>query len=182
VLDGTVIGRNMQRHRHQEFIRFLNAIEAQTPADKAVHVILDNYAAHKHPRVRAWLDRHDRFTFHFTPTSCSWLNAVEGFFAKLTSRRLKRGVFVSVVDLQAAINSFVDEHNRAPKPFSWTADPDAIIAAVKRGHQALDSIHSHVRHFKQQAQNFFARASSCSVRPLLGTAGGTIIKRRLIML
>jgi transposase len=141
VLDGTVMGRNMQRHRHQEFIRFLNAIEAQTPADKAVHVILDNYAAHKHPRVRAWLDRHHRFTFHFTPTSCSWLNAVEGFFAKLTSRRLKRGVFVSVVDLQAAINRFVDEHNRAPKPFSWTADPDAIIAAVKRGHQALDSIH-----------------------------------------
>jgi transposase len=79
VLDGTVIGRNMQRHRHQEFIRFLNAIEAQVPAGKAVHVILDNYAAHKHPKVRAWLDRHERFTFHFIPTSCSWLNAVEGF-------------------------------------------------------------------------------------------------------
>jgi transposase len=141
VLDGTVIGRNMQRHRHQEFIRFLNAVEAQTPADKAVHVILDNYAAHKHPKVRAWLDRHQRFTFHFTPTSCSWLNAVEGFFAKLTNRRLKRGVFRSVVDLQAAINRFVDEHNQSPKPFLWTADPDAIIAAVKRGHQVLDSIH-----------------------------------------
>ena len=106
VLDGTVIGRNMQRHRHQEFIRFLNAIEAQVPAGKLVHVILDNYAAHKHPKVRAWLDRHQRFTFHFTPTSCSWLNAVEGFFAKLT-RRLKRGVFHSVVDLQAAINRYV---------------------------------------------------------------------------
>jgi transposase len=92
VLDGTVIGRNMQRHRHQEFIRFLNAIEAEVPAGKAVHVILDNYAAHKHPRVRAWLDRHQRFTFHFTPTSCSWLNAVEGFFARLSKRRLKRGV------------------------------------------------------------------------------------------
>src|SRR3954453_20344440 len=141
VLDGTVIGRNMQRHRHQEFIRFLNAIEAQTPADKAVHVILDNYAAHKHPRVRAWLDRHDRFTFHFTPTSCSWLSPGEVFFPKLTSRRLKRGVFVSVVDLQAAINRFVDEHNRAPRPFTWTADPDKIIAAVRRGHQALDSVH-----------------------------------------
>ena len=93
VLDGTVIGRNMQRHRHQEFIRFLNAIDAEVPAGKAVHVILDNYAAHKHPKVRAWLDRHQRFTFHFTPTSCSWLNAVEGFFAKLSKRRLKRGVF-----------------------------------------------------------------------------------------
>ncbi|WP_188773356.1 IS630 family transposase, partial [Novosphingobium endophyticum] len=83
VLDGTVIGRNMQRHRHQEFIRFLNTIEAAVPKGKQVHLILDNYAAHKHPKVRAWLDRHTRFTFHFTPTSCSWLNAVEGFFAKL---------------------------------------------------------------------------------------------------
>ena len=95
VLDGTVIGRNMQRHRHQEFMRFLNAIEAEVPAGKMVHVILDNYAAHKHPKVRAWLDRHERFVFHFTPTSCSWLNAVEGFFAKLSRRRLKRGVFRS---------------------------------------------------------------------------------------
>jgi transposase len=104
-------------------------------------VILDNYAAHKHPRVRRWLDRHERFTFHFTPTSCSWLNAVEGFFAKLTKRRLKRGVFLSVVDLQAAVNRFVVEHNAEPRPFRWTADPDKIIAAVRRGHQALDSIH-----------------------------------------
>ena len=141
VLDGTVIGRNMQRHRHQEFIRFLNAIEAQIPAGKLVHVILDNYAAHKHPKVMAWLGRHPRFTFHFTPTSCSWLNAVEGFFAKLTKRRLKRGVFCSVIDLQAAINRFLDEHNLEPKPFTWTADPDKIIAAVRRGHQVLDSIH-----------------------------------------
>jgi transposase len=141
VLDGSVIGRNMQRHRHQEFIRFLNTIEAQVPPGKAVHVILDNYAAHKHPKVRAWLDRHERFTFHFTPTSCSWLNAVEGFFAKLTRQRLKRGVFRSVGDLQAAINRYVAETNTRPKPFTWTADPDEIIAAVRRGHQALDSIH-----------------------------------------
>jgi transposase len=141
VLDGTVIGRNMQRHRHQEFIRFLNTIEAQVPASKAVHVILDNYAAHKHPKVRAWLDRHERFTFHFTPTSCSWLNAVEGYFAKLSKQRLKRGVFRSVVDLQAAINRFVAETNAEPKPFVWTADPNKIIAAVKRGHQVLDSIY-----------------------------------------
>jgi len=141
VLDGTVIGRNMQRHRHQEFIRFLNLIEAQVPAGKAIHVILDNYAAHKHPKVREWLGRHPRFTFHFTPTSCSWLNAVEGFFARLTNRRLKRGVFHSLVDLQAAINRFLVEHNESPKPFVWTADPDTIIAAVKRGHQVLDSHH-----------------------------------------
>jgi transposase len=141
VLDGTVIGRNMQRHRHQEFIRFLNAINAEVPPGKAVHVILDNYAAHKHPKVRAWLDRHQRFTFHFTPTSCSWLNAVEAFFAKLSKRRLRRGVFHSIVDLQAAINRFLAEHNQNPKPFKWSADPEKIIVAVKRGHQALDSVH-----------------------------------------
>ena len=141
VLDGTVIGRNMQRHRHQEFIRFLNVINAQVPADKTVHIILDNYATHKHPKVRAWLDRHKRFVFHFTPTSSSWLNAVEGFFAKLAKRRLNRGVFHSLVDLQAAINRFVAETNENPKPFSWTADPDKIIAAVKRGYHSLDSFH-----------------------------------------
>ena len=141
VLDGTVIGKNMQRHRHQEFIRFLNTVTAQIPDGKAVHVILDNYATHKHPKVRAWLDRHARFTFHFTPTSASWLNAVEGFFAILARRRLKRGVFRSLVDLQAAINRVLVAHNRHPKPFTWTADPDKIIAAVKRGHQVLDSIH-----------------------------------------
>src|SRR5271165_5783187 len=141
VLDGTVIGRNMQHHRHQEFIRFLNAIEAQVPARKAIHAIVDNYATHNHPKVRHWLLRHPRWTFHFTPTSASWLNAVEGFFAKLSKQRLKRGVFVSVVDLQAAINRFVVEHNAEPKPFTWTADPDKIIRAVRRGHQVLDSIH-----------------------------------------
>ena len=128
----------MQRHRHQEFIRFLNAIEANVPAGKIVHVILDNYAAHKQPKVLAWLARHPRFVFHFTPTSCSWLNAVETFFATLTKRRLKRGVFRSVVDLQAAINRYLDETNHDPKPFLWTAHPDKIIAAVNRGRQALE--------------------------------------------
>ena len=141
VLDGTVTGKNMQRHRHQEFIRFLNAIEAKVPAGKVIHAVIDNYATHKHPKVLAWLERHPRWVFHFTPTSCSWLNAVEGFFAKLTKRRLTRGVFRSVADLQAAINRFLAEHNQQPKPFVWTKDPDEIIAAVKRGHQALDSIH-----------------------------------------
>jgi transposase len=141
VLEGTVTGRNMQRHRHQEFIRFLNALERDIPAGKVVHVVLDNYAAHKHAKVRAWLARHPRWIFHFTPTSCSWLNAVEGFFAKLTRRRLKHGVFCSVVGLQAAINRFVEEHNRSPKPFVWRADPDAIIAARHRGFQTLESIH-----------------------------------------
>jgi transposase len=141
VLDGTVIGRNMARHRHQEFILFLNALERAIPKDKAVHAIVDNYAAHKTPEVRRWLARHPRWTFHFTPTSSSWLNAVEGFFAKLFKRRLKRGVFCSLVDLQAAINRFVAEHNHSPKPFVWRADPDAIIAARTRGFQALESNH-----------------------------------------
>src|SRR6202047_2387492 len=141
VLDGKVIGRCMQRHRHQEFIRFLNAIEAEVPVGKIIHVILDNYGPHKHPKTRAWLGRHPRFVFHYTPTSASWLNAVEGFFAKLGKRRLKRGVFCSIVDLQAAINRFLRETNDDPKPFVWTADPEKIIASVKRGYQALGSIH-----------------------------------------
>jgi len=162
VLDGSVIGRCMQQHRHQEFIRFLSAIEATMPAGKLIHAIADNYATHKHPKVRAWLARHPRWTFHFTPTSASWLNAVEGFFATLTKRRLKRGVFRSIVELQAAINRFLAEHNRDPRPFRWTKSPKKIIAAVKRGFHMLDSIHSHVRHFKQQARIFLACLSSCS--------------------
>ena len=141
ILDGTVIGRNMQRHRHQEFIRFLNTVEAQVSPRKAIHAIVDNYATHKHPKVRRWLARHRRWTFHFTPTSASWLNAVEGFFAKLTRRRLKRGVFRSVDDLKTAIDRFVAETNDDPKPFVWTAKPTRILAAVKQGKQALESIH-----------------------------------------
>jgi transposase len=141
ILDGTVIGRNMQRQRHQEFIGFLNAIEREVSAGKTVHAVLGNYAAHKHPVVRSWLSRHPRWTFHFTPTSTSWLNAVEGFFAILTKRRLKRGVFRSIADLKVAINRFLDDHNAHSTPFEWLADPNKIIAAVRRGRQALDSIH-----------------------------------------
>jgi transposase len=141
ILDGKVIGRCMQPHRHQEFIRFLNTVKRHVPADKAVHVVLDNYATHKHPRVKAWLQRHQRFTFHFTPTSCSWANAVEGLFAKLSRRRLKRGVFTSIVELQAAINRFIAETNDKPKPFVWTKSADAILAAVSRGRQALEAVH-----------------------------------------
>src|ERR1700710_2148750 len=141
VRDGTVLGRCMAQHRHQEFVRFLNAIERAVPAGKLIHAIADNYATHKHPKVRAWLERHPRWVFHFTPTSASWLNAVEGFFAKLTKQRLKRGVFHSLVSLQAAINRFVADNNADPRPFHWTKDPEKIISAVRRGHQALDSIH-----------------------------------------
>ncbi len=140
-LDGTIIGRNMKRHRHQEFIRFLNEVDAHVPKRKAVHAIVDNYATHRHPKVRKWLAQHPRWTFHFTPTSASWLNAVEGFFAKLTNRRLKRGAFRSVAELQVAIDRFIAETNADPKPFVWIAPPSRILAAVKRGKQTLESFH-----------------------------------------
>jgi len=141
ILDGKVIGQCMQRHRHQEFIRFLNTINRETRKELDVHLIVDNYAPHKHEKVKAWLERHPRFHFHFTPTSASWLNAVEGFFAKLTRRRLKRGVFYSLIDLQSAIKRFLAEYNEETKPFVWTADPDKIIEKVNRGKQALAAIH-----------------------------------------
>jgi len=141
VLGGKVTGQCMKRHRHQEFIRFLNVIDAKVPKRKTVHVILHNYATHKHPKVRQWIAKHPRFVFHFTLTSASWLNAIEGLFATLTNRRLKRGVFRSVEELKDAIHRFLDDINADPKPFTWTKDPDEIIAAVKRGHQVLDSIH-----------------------------------------
>jgi transposase len=131
VLEGTVIGRCMQRHGHQEFIRFLNTVEAEVPADKVIHVIFDNYRTHKHPNVQAWLARHPRWTFHFTPTSGSWLNAVENFFSRLTRQRLKRGVFRSIADLQAAIHRYLAEHNDDPKPFRWTKSADDIRAKLK---------------------------------------------------
>ena len=132
VLDGTIIGRNMQRHRHQEFIRFLNAVEAETPVGKVIHVVLDNYATHKHPKVLAWLARHPRWTFHFTPTSASWLNAVENFFSKMTRQRIRRGVFRSLADLQTAIKAYLAEHNADPKPFRWTKSADALLAKLQR--------------------------------------------------
>ena len=138
VLDGTVMGRCMQRHRHQELIRFLNLIERDVPAGKVIHAILDNYAAHKHPKVRAWLARHPRWTFHFTPTSSSWLNAVEGLFSALTRKRLKRGVFRSVVELQQAINRYLAEHNENPKPFRWTKSADTILGKL---HLLNESVH-----------------------------------------
>jgi transposase len=130
VLEGTVLGRCMQRHRHQEFLRFLGTIETAVPAGKVVHAILDNYGSHKHPKVMAWLARHPRWTFHFTPTSGSWLNAVETFFSALSRRRLKRGTFHSIVDLQAAINRYIAEHNVDPKPFIWTKTPNHILAKL----------------------------------------------------
>jgi hypothetical protein len=137
--EGPPVGRPARRHR--EPIRFLNRIGRDVPAGKVIHVVLDNYGSHRHQKVRARLARHPRWTSHFTPTSASWLNAAEGFLAKLTNRRLRRGGFHSLVDLQAAVNRYLAEPNRSPAPFVRTAKPDAIIAAASRGRQMLDSIH-----------------------------------------
>ena len=141
VLDGTVIGQCMQKHRHQEFIRFLNKINRATSKHLALHLIVDNYAAHKTPEVKRWLKRHPRFHLHFTPTSASWLNLVERFFAEITRKRIRRGVFHSIVELQMAINDYLDQHNADPKPFAWTASASSIIDKVNRGKQALESLH-----------------------------------------
>jgi transposase len=130
VLEGTVIGRCMQRHRHEEFIRFLNTVEREVPAGRIIHAVVDNYATHTHPKVDAWLARHPRWTFHFTPTSGSWLNAVETFFSALTRQRIRRGSFHSIVSLQAAINQYLAERNAEPRPFVWTASAASILAKL----------------------------------------------------
>lgn len=131
-LDGTVVGRCMPRHTHQEFIKFLAAVERAVPAGKIIHAIADNYAAHKHPKVREWLADHPRWVFHFTPTSASWINAVENFFSTITRRRIRRGVFTSVANLQQAIRSYIRDHNRNPKPFVWTKTADVILDKLTR--------------------------------------------------
>ena len=132
ILDGTVVGRCMPRHTHQEFIKFLNAVERAVPAGKIIHAIADNYATHKHPKVIEWLADHPRWVFHFTPTSASWINAVENFFSVITRRRIRRGVFTSVADLQDAIRRYIQEHNKNPKPFIWTKPADVILAKLSR--------------------------------------------------
>jgi transposase len=136
-LDGRVISTCMDRHRHQEWIKFLDLIDRQTPADKQLHLIVDNYATHKHPKVLRWLKRHPRFHIHFTPTSASWLNMVERFFRDLTTKRLKRGVFTSVPKLIAAIEAYIAESNRNPKPFIWTAKAADILEKVKLARETL---------------------------------------------
>jgi len=127
VLEGEVIGSCMKRHRHQEFLKFLQLIDRRTPAELDLHLIVDNYATHKHAKVKEWLAKHPRFHFHFIPTSSSWLNAVERFFAELTEKRLRRGVFRSVLDLIDAIDAYLEERNQDPKPFLWTKTADEIL-------------------------------------------------------
>jgi transposase len=142
VLNGSVIGTCMKKHRHQEWIRFLALLKRSVPTDRNVHIICDNYATHKHPNVKKWLARNKRFHVHFTPTSASWLNMVERFFRDLTANRLKRGVFYSVQDLTAAIMSYLENHNNSPKPFIWTATAQDILEKVKRARAALDKLQS----------------------------------------
>jgi transposase len=136
-LDGTVMATCMDRHRHQEWLKFLRLIDRQTPQEKQLHLIVDNYATHKHPDVLRWAARHPRFHFHFTPTSSSWLNMVERFFRDLTENQLRRGIFTSVDQLQAAIFDYIQQHNSQPKPFIWTAKATDILEKVKRGKTAL---------------------------------------------
>ena len=140
--DGKIIGTCMKKHRHGEWIRFLNLIRRETPADKEIHLICDNYATHKHAKVKAWQKRNPRFHFHFTPTSASWLNMVERFFRDLTVNRIRRGVFRSVADLTTAIDEYLASHNASPKPFVWTATACDILEKVKRGRAKLNNMQS----------------------------------------
>jgi len=139
VLDGQVISQCQQRHRHSEWLKFLRQIERETPKDKTLHLIADNYATHKHPVVQKWLAKHPRFNMHFTPTSASWLNRVERFFRDLTTERLRRGVFTSVPELAAAIDAYVAHHNINPKPFIWTKSARDILQKVIRANSRLSS-------------------------------------------
>lgn len=141
MLDGRVIGDCMPRHRHQEFIRFLKKIDAETPSHLELHLIVDNYGTHKHPRVRSWLGRHPRFHLHFIPTSSSWLNLVERWFRDLTHKRLRRGSFSSVKQLIAAINAYLADHNQNPKTFVWTASVKDIMDKISKCKEALDALH-----------------------------------------
>jgi transposase len=141
VATGKVIGQCMGRHRHQEWLKFLRRIDAETPKFLDIHLIADNYATHKHPKVQAWLKRHPRFHMHFTPTSASWLNQVERFFGLITEDRIRCGVFKSVAELEAAIQQYLDQHNADPKPFVWTASAASILEKVARGRQTLESLH-----------------------------------------
>jgi transposase len=139
VLDGQVIGQCQQRHTHVEWLKFLKKIDRETPKDKALHLIADNYATHKHPLVQEWLAKHPRFVMHFTPTSASWLNMVERFFRDITTERLRRGVFTSVPELVAAIDEYVAHHNTNPKPFIWTKSARDILQKVIRANSRLSS-------------------------------------------
>ena len=141
-LDGSVLSQCRDRHTNEDWIAFLRLIDRQTLKGKQIHIIADNYAAHKHPNVKTWLAKHKRFHVHFTPTSASWLNMVERFFRDITQNRIRRGVFHSVPELVEAINGYVHQHNREPKPFIWTASASDILEKVTRARRSLDKVRS----------------------------------------
>lgn len=142
LLDGRVIDRCEPRHRHQEWLKFLRQIDAETPPPLDLHLIVDNYSTHKHARVQSWLKRHPRFHMHFIPTSSSWLNLVERWFRDLTDKRIRRGTFTSVATLEAAIRGYIAEHNRNPTAFVWTASVERILAKVRRAREVLNNVAS----------------------------------------
>lgn len=131
----------MQKHRHQEFLKFLKLIDHHTPKELDIHCIVDNYSTHKKDRVKDWLAKHPRFHFHFIPTSSSWLNLVERWFAQITNKRIRRGVFRSVPELEQAIYEYIECHNQHPQPFVWTKKADEIIAKVNRCKAVLETLH-----------------------------------------
>jgi transposase len=141
VLEGTVIGECKARHRHQEFLQFLRRLDREFPLNLQLHLIVDNYGTHKHPQVKNWLARHRRFHLHFTPTSSSWLNLVERWFGKLTQQRIRRGSFFSVQELVQAIQEYLKENNRQPKPFIWTASVEKILEKINRCKAILETVH-----------------------------------------
>jgi transposase len=136
-LDGTVISMCQDRHRHEEWLKFLRLIDRKTPKHLPLHLVVDNYATHKHPDVQAWLEKHPRFVMHFTPTSASWLNMVERFFRDISENRIRRDSFTSVAQLEQAIAQYIEHHNQNPKPFIWTASASDILAKVTRAKAAL---------------------------------------------
>lgn len=146
ILDGQVIGQCQQRHTHVEWLKFLKKIERETPKDKTLHLIADNYATHKHPTVQKWLSKHPRFHMHFTPTSASWLNMVERFFRDITTERLRRGVFTCVGELVTAIDEYIAHHNANPKPFIWTKSARDILQKVIRANNRLSSKQNETLH------------------------------------
>jgi len=140
MLDGKVIGDCMPRHRHNEFIRFLKKIDKETPFGLDLHLIVDNYSTHKHPRVKSWIGRHPRFHLHFTPTSASWLNLVERWFREITDKRIRRGSFKNVEVLIKAIDDYVESHNQNPKVFVWSAPVESILEKISKCKEALDAV------------------------------------------
>lgn len=142
LVEGRLIGTCMKRHRHQEWIKFLQQIDQQTPAELDLHLIVDNYCTHKHPKVQRWLKRHPRFHMHFIPTSSSWLNLVERWFREITDKKIRRGSFNSVAELIEAITAYIDQHNENPRSFVWTAKVEDILEKVRRAREVLDKMAS----------------------------------------